>query len=125
MDYWRGYMDWPLASEWECIVCGARVLVWGFIHGICRCEHCHAEYAMLDRSKRVTVPISLLKDEYVEPAKYLWGKYHKPLDEYDNGDWDEALRVCPNCNGVGITQGGTEDYEFADCPACAGTGRGV
>ena len=43
-----------------------------------------------DDGNVVTVPISLLKEEYKNPAKVGWEKYRKPVDEFTHDEWVEC-----------------------------------
>ena len=91
MEYWRGEMWWTLSEDWRCIVCGHKGMTWGFVHAECRCDMCHARYYMRDRDKKVvTVPITLLKDNFREPARELWEKYRLPIDELTDAQWEET-----------------------------------
>jgi trehalose-6-phosphate synthase len=95
MDYWKGQMDWPLDKGWKCETCGVNEgLEWGLVHAQCRCNKCHTEYYMRDENdKIVTTPICTLKREYKEPAKRLWEKYHIPIDETNDAQWDEFVSL--------------------------------
>ena len=86
-------MNWPLDEDWVCPICGERAgLTWGFIHGECRCNNCHAEFMMRDHDNNIlTTPMSLVKEEYAEPAKFAWKNWHIPLDMLDNTDWEAAF----------------------------------
>ena len=97
MNYWEGYMNWPIDEGWECETCGSLgYLTWGMPHAVCRCNNCHTQYSMRDFSQEddpvVTIPISRLLDEYKLPAKYGW-EIHKMqlISEWDDDMWDEAL----------------------------------
>lgn len=91
-------MDWPLDKDWSCVICGARALTWGFVYGECRCDSCHTTYMMRDYraefqprvTRRVTRPISLIKEGWLEPAREAWKIYSKPLDELTEDEWTEA-----------------------------------
>ena len=95
MDYWRGYMNWPLDEGWSCETCGNRILIWGLIHGICRCDTCHTEYSMRDSSQDdnlvVTIPICILKPEYKQHVKSGWKLFHNPISEWNDDQWEQAL----------------------------------
>ena len=91
MEYWRGYMDWPLDPTWVCNICGGRTLIWGLAHGLCRCAFCHVQYAMRVDGKRVEIPASRLKEEYEQPAKWGWAKWQRPTSEWTDEMWDEAF----------------------------------
>jgi hypothetical protein len=95
MEYWRGWMNWPLAKNWTCPTCGNCILVWGFIHAQCRCDTCHTQFMMRDENKKiVTVPICLLKEEYKEPAKAAFEYFKKPIDKLYDDEWDFAFSEC-------------------------------
>lgn len=85
MEYWRGQMDWPIDKNWVCETCGLNVgLEWGFVHAQCRCNECHTQYYMRDGDKErtiLTTPRCMIKDEYKEPVKKAYTKYHIPVDE--------------------------------------------
>ena len=90
MEYWRGYMDWPLDLDWKCESCNSRNLIWGFPHALCHCDICHTQYRMRDENnERVTIPISQLKDEYKETVKKGWNNFKIPLDEFSDKQWAE------------------------------------
>ena len=90
MDYWRGVMNWPIDKDWVCDTCGENHgLEWGLIHAQCRCNECHTQYFMRDSDAIFTRPKCALKDEYKEPAKKAWAKYHLPVDELSDEQWDE------------------------------------
>ena len=95
MDYWRGYMDWPVVKGWTCSTCGSNAgdLIWGIVHGVCRCDRCHTQYKMRDlESGEITdIPILLLKPEYIAPAKAAWEMYQKPISELTDTEWDNAF----------------------------------
>jgi len=94
-EYWRGVMDWPLERTWRCETCNSAArLIWGLVHGVCRCGVCHTEYSMRGGDgNRVTVPICRLKDEYKEPARLGWQKYGTPITQWTDEQWEELL--CP------------------------------
>lgn len=93
MNYWEGYMDWPLADDWKCETCGENgPLEWGFVHAQCRCMNCHTEYKMRDKDQNVVnTPICQLKDEYKIPSRLLWDKLHIPLELFSDDDWDSVM----------------------------------
>lgn len=111
MEYWRGGMDWPLAASWSCETCGLgpgmddraedeqSVLVsiwgsltWGIVHAVCRCNRCHSQYRMRDEDdEMVTTPISMLKPEYQEPARWAWKEWGEAIDELSDYKWDKAI----------------------------------
>lgn len=90
MNYWRGFMDWPIDRDWVCETCGEYAgLIWGIVHARCRCDRCHTEYQMRDeQGDIVTKPISQLKPEYKEAAKRGWEKFKKPIDEFTDDEWE-------------------------------------
>ena len=91
MEYWRGYMNWPLDPAWACETCGDCTLVWGLPHGVCRCTTCHTQYAMRTDGERVKTPISRLKPEYKQPAAWGWARWESPISEWTDEMWDEAF----------------------------------
>ena len=94
MSQWYGTMDWPIEAGWECETCGAEsfYLLWGFVHGTCRCSKCHTEYRMRDSDgNRVEVPISRLKPEYKNAARIGWKKTLRPISQYSDNEWDYYL----------------------------------
>jgi hypothetical protein len=95
MQYWRGFMNWPLDRDWKCPTCGERVLIWGFIHAQCRCDVCHTEFHMrdLETNDVVNIPILMLKKEYQEPAKLGYEHLKKPISEFSDDDWDYAFEL--------------------------------
>ena len=91
MDYWRGAMDWPLCHPWECPVCDSNTdktfhgLTWGMVHGVCRCNQCHAEFSMRDGqedSQIIDTPRWLVFDKYREVLPAKWKELRKPLSEW-------------------------------------------
>ena len=94
MDYWRGWMNWPVDIGWQCETCGYQGLTWGLVHGECRCDRCHSIYTMRAQDDEiVTIPISRLKEEFKEPARFGWEQHRKPLDEFTKEEWDALLNV--------------------------------
>lgn len=93
MEYWQGYMNWPLDQNWKCEICGKYgELTWGLAHAHCRCNRCHAQYRMRDEQGNVvTKPICQLKPEYYVAAKIGVKTFQKPLDEFSETDWQELL----------------------------------
>ena len=97
--YWKGVMSWPIDTDWKCETCGQEFsilfggLTWGLANGVCRCDKCHTQYKMRDSDIIVTTPACLLKDEYKDPAKALWGKYQIPISEFTDSDWDGAIKA--------------------------------
>lgn len=94
MNYWEGFMNWPLNPDWKCQTCGEHAgLTWGMVHAECRCNACHTQYYMRDENKQmVDMPVCMLKDEYKEPAKQLWGKLHTHMSEWTDEDWDSIMQ---------------------------------
>ena len=93
MNYWEGYMNWPLDVDWKCKICDKNQgLEWGLIHAQCRCDVCHTQYRMRDEKDNVvSLPICQLKPEYFEAAKEGFAILQKPIDEFTDEDWKEAL----------------------------------
>ena len=94
MNYWRGYMDWPIVKGWACSTCGSTGgLIWGIVHGVCRCDQCHTQYKMrnLETGEITDTPALLLKPEYITPAKIAWNTYHKPISELADDEWDKCF----------------------------------
>lgn len=91
MNYWSGYMNWPLMEGWFCEVCNHRGLTWGFVHGICRCDNCHTEYHMRPDGTVINIPFCMLKDDYREAAKVGWEKFRSPITSWDDDKWDEVM----------------------------------
>ena len=92
--YWRGLMNWPLNPDWKCETCEQQAgLTWGLVHGECRCDQCHTQYTMRAASgeHRLTVPLSLLREEYKAAAHFLWKQYRLPVDEASDEQWDTAI----------------------------------
>ena len=91
VEYWRGYMDWPLDENWKCDICdGYFGLTWGLVHGECRCNRCHAIYQMCANDKERTVlikPICLVRPIFIQPAKLFYEHTGKPIDEATKEDW--------------------------------------
>ena len=93
MNYWEGYMNWPVKNGWKCETCGDyEGMTWGFVHGTCRCNQCHAQYTMRDKKgNAVDIPLSLLKDDYKEPAKTGWELFKTPMSEWEDSEWEQAI----------------------------------
>jgi len=93
MEYWEGYMNWPLKEGWKCETCGSSgPLQWGLVNGQCRCEQCQTQYHMRDEKNEVTdTPICQLKEECKQPAKALWEKLKTPMEEWEDSDWDSVM----------------------------------
>lgn len=97
MEYWKGVMNWPIDPNWECETCGRSPniimggLTWGFVNGVCRCNHCHTEYSMRDGDTILTTPVSRLKPEYKEPMKLGYAKYKLPIAELTDEMLDEFM----------------------------------
>jgi hypothetical protein len=85
IEWWKGWMDWPLDKDWECVVCGRRQLMWGFIHAQCRCDACHTQYRMrdLETDEVVATPICMLKPELRDIIIELYQIERIPIDEMD------------------------------------------
>lgn len=90
MDYWQGFMNWPLSKDWKCETCDTRsVLIWGLQHGTCRCDQCHTQYRMRDNENSVVdFPICQLKDEWKVAAKTGWEILQKPLTQFTQEEWE-------------------------------------
>ncbi|MEN6321714.1 MAG: hypothetical protein ABFD82_23570 [Syntrophaceae bacterium] len=96
MNFWEGYMNWPLDNGWKCPICGGRELTWGLVHARCRCNTCHVEYRMRDdEDNRVDTPICLLKTEYTEPFKKIWTEKQTPVDEVTDDEWEAVFEAEP------------------------------
>lgn len=93
MYYWQGNMNWPLAPDWKCEICGKNEgLTWGLVHAQCRCNNCHTPYRMRDEMEIVVnIPICQLKPEYYEAFKTIWEIYHIPIEEVNDEQWQESL----------------------------------
>lgn len=95
MNYWQEYMNWPLAPNWYCEICGntSGFLEWGMSHALCRCNICHTQYRMKDENDRIVdVPICQLKPEYYEAWKKLWNDLHKPIEQITDKEWELVLQ---------------------------------
>lgn len=85
-------MNWPIERSWKCETCGENSgMTWGFIHGQCKCNNCHTQYQMRFDDRVLTIPACLLKDEYKKPAQVAWARWHTPVDELLDDQWDEVL----------------------------------
>ena len=94
MDYWRGYMNWPLDPNWKCEICGSRELTWGLPHATCRCDVCHTQYRMRNEDDEVvSIPICQLRSEYKKSVKNAWDKLGIPIDEFSDQQCFELLKV--------------------------------
>ena len=94
MEYWEGWMDWPLKEGWVCETCGKYAgLTWGLVNGRCRCDICHTEYMMRDGKKIVDIPISMLKPEYKDPARIGWERFKEPITDWNDDMWDEVIEL--------------------------------
>lgn len=93
MDYWKGFMDWPLAPDWACEFCGEQAgLTWGMPHGMCRCNNCHAVYRMYDEDgKRTAVPQDAMKSEYSAAFRLIWAELQIPASDVSDKVWDEYI----------------------------------
>lgn len=88
MEYWRGYMSWPIDPDWKCQTCGGPSLIWGLVNGQCRCMKCHTQYFMKDeKGDRVTTPICWLRPEFQEPAREFWKENGTPIDGITREQW--------------------------------------
>lgn len=108
MDYWQGCMNWPLAKDWVCPVCGENAgLEWGVRHAQCRCNACHARFTMVEWDKPgkpvVDRPIPTIKPEYAQAEQWLWERNHRPLDEYEDADWDASFAALGLPNPTEVT----------------------
>ena len=91
MNYWQGYMNWPVKKGWKCETCSEYSgMTWGMPHAVCRCNVCHAQYTMRPDGDIVDVPVPMMKDEYKDAAKNGWKMYKKPISEWDDQMWDDA-----------------------------------
>lgn len=91
VEFWEGIMNWPLDKDWVCEICGNRGLIWGLVHGTCRCDHCHVQYYMRDANGAiVTTPLCQLKIEYYEATKEGRKKFKTPMSTWTDKQWDEA-----------------------------------
>lgn len=89
MESWQGAMNWPLHADWKCPFCGQRALVWGVVHGVCRCADCHVQFKMRnEQSFGVDRPICRLRPEYVEPFRRAWKELRIPVDQLTDEQWD-------------------------------------
>ena len=97
MEYWQGYMNWPLDRDWVCETCGRDAgLEWGIVHAQCRCNDCNTENTMRadDEPRTILItPRCRLKDEYREPIKQVFAKYQVPIDEMTDGMIDEFMQT--------------------------------
>ena len=86
-------MNWPLEYGWLCNLCGSGAyLEWGLTNGHCRCSKCHTEYDMKDdNGDVVTLPIWLLKTEYINAARLAWNESGKQLDKLTREEWNYFL----------------------------------
>jgi hypothetical protein len=91
MEYWKGFMSWPLKADWKCEICGKRSLTWGFINGQCRCDFCHTQYLMRIGDEIKTAPQIQLKPEYKTPITEGYNKYKTPYDEWTEEQWYDIL----------------------------------
>jgi len=88
-------MDWPIDHDWKCEVCDTfSGLTWGFSHGECRCNKCHAIYRMRVNQEIVTTPKHAYKwDTWVGVLRAGWQKFQKPIGEWTDEMYDEVERV--------------------------------
>ena len=75
-------MNWPLDESWACETCGERILIWGMVHGVCRCDECHTVYRMRDGTERVTTPINCIDSKWYPAYKKLWDDRHETFEAY-------------------------------------------
>jgi hypothetical protein len=91
MNYWSGYMNWPLDEDWRCEICGGYYgLTWGMVHAECRCNNCHALYSMRANDEQRTVltkPRLILRAEFIQPAKEAWAKTCRVLEKITKEEW--------------------------------------
>ncbi len=99
MEYWRGFMNWPIAQDWACEICNTKhnystwSLTWGMCHAECRCNICHATYRMRDTNGEIVfVPILSLQFEYINLVKRGWVKYKTPYTCWEEKIWDELIK---------------------------------
>jgi len=107
VEYWRSAMNWPVDKGWKCETCGSNVtpndsptiwptasfLIWGMIHGECRCVICHTQYMMRDRELNiVTKPINQLKPGYKAAARIGFQAWRDPINTWTDEQWDIALK---------------------------------
>lgn len=84
IEYWRGYMNWPLDPQWKCEVCGGLSLMWGLVHAQCRCTTCHTHYRMRDENgEEVTTPIWMIRPEYAQVVKEMYKEKPMPIEMMD------------------------------------------
>ena len=88
-------MDWPVVEGWACSTCGGDrwELIWGLVHGVCRCDMCHTQYKMrdLNTGEITDTPILLLKPEYIVPARIAFEVYRKPISELTDQEWERCF----------------------------------
>ena len=44
-----------------------------------------------EKKEIVDVPLCQLRDKYKEPAKLAWAKWHIPVDELTDEQWEEFM----------------------------------
>jgi len=93
LEYWNGWMNWPVRLGWTCQTCGKDHgwLEWGIVHGTCRCGNCHTQYDMGTARQKKLEPQCRLKSEYKAPAKWAWEQWQIPVDELSDTKWKEAF----------------------------------
>ena len=93
MEYWQGYMNWPLQKDWKCEICGKRGLIWGLAHAQCRCDNCHTEYYMRDNDKDTTldVPKCMLKPEYKLAFLKIYQETPMKIEDIPDELWDRQM----------------------------------
>lgn len=88
-------MNWPVDRNWTCETCGSSAwwLRWGLVHGHCFCLQCGHPYSLLKNVeggwRRTTTPRSVLRDEFVEPAKKAWDERQLRMDRLTQAEWVE------------------------------------
>jgi len=89
---WRGHMDWPVDPTWRCPICGQSRLIWGVVHGWCRCFTCHAVYTMFSADhERLTTPRTLVREDSYQAFKLIWERHHIPFDLVTPTTWQEVF----------------------------------
>lgn len=90
MNYWQGYMNWPLNPDWKCPICGDNTLEWGLVHAQCRCFQCHTEFRMRDKDGVIVdIPIHMIKEEFLQPAIDAYKNLQIPLDDLTDSQWSQ------------------------------------
>lgn len=93
MKQWNGFVNVPIDRNWKCETCNERHdLIWGLVSGHCRCSYCHTEYDLMDDNMRLmSVPKSLIRDEYKLPIAKKFNSLKKPLSFWSEEDWDSIV----------------------------------